>query len=827
MIIGKPLAYRHSLLIGMSMIPAMLVSAPALAQSDTAANAGTQDIVVTAQRKEEKLSKVPVSVVAFGGEALKSRNITSEQDMASLVPGLQVKNGQNSNQLSFSMRGQTLDPFSGTSPAVLTYLNEAPYNPGNTATSFFDLGSIQVLKGPQGTLFGRNATGGAVLYSTPLPGDDVSGFIILRGAQRDFGQVQGAVDVPLAPGKFVARIAFDATKGNGYITNVNTGNTLGDKDSKSIRGTFLFTPSDTVKNVTVVQYDKVAGTEGAGNLWSYNSVPTNPNDPTTQFTSNGTTHLANTYGSVLTHSLASLYGNPWNNGPAAPGTFPGGVEGYAAWSHANPYKSWVQYDLPHHAENAFVSNTTEVKLGTDTKLKNIFSWMHGYADTPGNLADGPFGAMWLYNTPNNGTGLSGTAPGGEVFHSETVSDELQIQGKAADGRLDYTAGVFYSHETRHELIPILVGNDLVDVNGNPVAPANNVDYTYNNTETSKAIFAQTSYKITDALTATLGGRYTWESMGFSEAPGNVYDTYNTLLNTNLYNTSPEHKNLSAPAWTFSLNYQLDNHNMVYFDQRGSFRSGNFNGTVSPDNLVHGDLTTARANSFGNEYAHDFEVGYKFNGRLGDAPVTFDIAAYDEIVKNAQHAIYALVGGAPAGFTVNVPESITKGFEVDGSVGLTTWLDLGFNLAYTDAKYTRGRVDLSALTGTPGYVVTLDSYPDSPKWSGSASADIKFPVDEKLGKIDLRTDYYAQTHTAFSSTNGSITPMTTLPGYSTIAMRLSWKDIEQTKVSAALYVRNLTDKLYYAAGYALGASSGLNTAYAGEPRTFGGELSVKF
>ena len=513
MIIGKPLAYRHSLLIGMSMIPAMLVSAPALAQSDTAANAGTQDIVVTAQRKEEKLSKVPVSVVAFGGEALKSRNITSEQDMGSLVPGLQVKNGQNSNQLSFSMRGQTLDPFSGTSPAVLTYLNEAPYNPGNTATDFFDLGSIQVLKGPQGTLFGRNATGGAVLYSTPMPGDDVSGFVILRGGQRDFGQVQGAVDVPLAPGKFVARIAFDATKGNGYITNVNTGNTLGDKDSKSIRGT-----------------------EGAGNLWSYNSVPTNPNDPTTQFTSNGTTHLANTYGSVLTHSLASLYGNPWNNGPAAPGTFPGGVEGYAAWSHANPYKSWVQYDLPHHAENAFVSNTTEVKLGTDTKLKNIFSWMHGYADTPGNLADGPFGAMWLYNTPNNGTGLSGTAPGGEVFHSETVSDELQIQGKALDGRLDYTAGVFYSHEVRHELIPILVGNDLVDVNGNPVAPANNVDYTYNNTETSKAIFAQTSYKITDALTATLGGRYTWESMGFSEAPGNVYDTYNTLLNTNLYNT---------------------------------------------------------------------------------------------------------------------------------------------------------------------------------------------------------------------------------------------------------------------------------------------------
>ena len=85
-----------------------------------------QEIVVTAQRREEKLSKVPISVVAYNAEALQTRNIASEQDISFLVPGLQVKNGQNSNQLSYSMRGQSLDPFSGTSPAVLPYLNEFP-----------------------------------------------------------------------------------------------------------------------------------------------------------------------------------------------------------------------------------------------------------------------------------------------------------------------------------------------------------------------------------------------------------------------------------------------------------------------------------------------------------------------------------------------------------------------------------------------------------------------------------------------------------------------------------------------------------------------------
>ena len=773
------------------------------ATGDTASNSGTADIVVTAQRKEEKLSKVPVSVVAFGGEALKSRAITSEQDMTTLVPGLQVKNGQNSNQLSFSMRGQTLDPFSGTSPAVLTYLNEAPYNPGNTATSFFDLGSIQVLKGPQGTLFGRNATGGAVLYSTPMPGDDVSGFVILRGAQRDYGQVQGAVDVPFAPGKFVARIAFDVTKGNGYVQNVATGNTLGDKESQNLRGTFVFTPSDTIKNVTLIQYDKVAGTEGEGNLWNYYSG--NAGGP--QYINNGITSILNTNGSTLYNGLQQQYGTPANDTlVAGPGSFPGGILGYLAWSRANPYKSWQQFDLPHHAENIFITNTTEVKLGDDMKLKNIFSYMHGYADTPGNLAASPFGALQLFNEPGNQSGLSGAGgPGGEVFHSETYTDEVQIQGKALDSRLEYTAGLFYSHQVRNEIIPITIGNDNNVTGNNGGNPYADIDYAYRNTETSKAVYAQASYKITDQLTATLGSRYTWESLGINQNDGSLF----TLLNGGTP-PAPEHKNLQAPAWTFSLNYQIDPHNMVYFSQRGSFRSGNFNGTVAP-----------AFNSFNNEYVKDFELGYKFNGHIADAPVQFNIAAYDVIVHNAQHALYAIVGGSPAGFTVNVPVALTRGVEVDANVGLTSWLDLSFNAAYTDSIYSNGLVN-PANSGN----IVLDTVPDSPKVSGSIAADIKFPIDEKDGKLDLRTDVYHQTHTFFSNTT-SVTPGDELSGYTTIGMRLSWKDIEQTKVSAALYIRNVANKLYYISGYAMGAAGGYNTAYPGEPRTIGGELSVKF
>ena len=796
--------FRITLLCGVSIL--VLAATPAAGAETADAEAQPEalgEITVTAQRREEKLSKVPVAVVAFAAEALVSRDIVSEQDVGTLVPGLQVKNGQNSNQLSFSMRGQTLDPFSGTSPAVLTYLNEAPYNPGNTATAFFDLGSIQVLKGPQGTLFGRNATGGAVLYSTPMPGDKFDGYAILRGASRDFSQMQAAVDIPLVQDKLALRLAVDATTGKGYVTNVNTGNTLGDKDNRSGRATILFTPIDTVKNVTIIQYDRVKGTEGAGNVINYNSVPTTPGNPATQFYSDGTNHVFNTTGTMWTDTMAAIYGA--NNGPAAPGFFPGGVEGYTRWSHANPYKTWLQYDLPHNAENFFVSNSTEINVNDNLKIKNIYSYMNGYAHTPGNLDGGPFGGLWLFKLSGiNATG----APGGQTFRSNTFSNELQLQGTSADSRLEYTAGLFYSRQGRYEIIPIDIGSDL----GLPT-PIADISYAYRNRETSKAIFEQTSYKITDALTATLGGRYTWVNVGITQAPGNVFGVDPTSP------AATQSDDLSAPAWTASLQYQIDPYNMVYFDQRGSFRSGNLNGTVAP---FTDPLTGRPANLFQSEKVHDFELGYKFNGHIIGAPAQFNIAAYDVIVKNAQHALYAVVGGAPAGFTVNVPESTTKGVEVDSNIGLTDWLDLGVNLAYTDAKYTKNIVPIPFVGS-----LAVDSYPDSPRWSGSASVDIKFPVSERLGAMDLRTDFYDQSQTFFSSTNGTSTPGTSLDGYSTIGMRFSWKEIMQSKASAALYARNLADKVYHISGYALGASAGVNTWYPGEPRTIGVELSVKF
>ncbi|MGE3744771.1 MAG: TonB-dependent receptor [Sphingomonadaceae bacterium] len=825
-------SFQAALLSGTALV--VMLAQPAHAQ-DAGADANTSvaqaepelaDIIVTAQRREESLARVPVSVVAVGAETLRVRVINSEQDMGSLVPGLLVKNGQNSNQLSFSMRGQTLDPFSGTSPAVLTYINEAPYIPNNTATSFFDLGSIQVLKGPQGTLFGRNATGGAVLYSTPMPGNELGGYLTLRGAERNSFQAQGAIDLPLVPDKLAFRLAFDYTKGDGYIKNINTGNTLGDKDSKSGRVTMVFSPTETFKNTILVQHSEVRGSEGTGNLYNYYTM----GGIGSQFINNGLTSVPNNNGFALTSTLDTVYNvlsgfirntdgdfigdSNLTPGPAiGPGRFPGGVAGYAAWSRANPYKIWLEFDLPHKARNTFVSNTTEIEASDTFRIKNIFSYMKGFSRTPGNLAGGPFGALWLYNNPNNTTGLSGEGgPGGQTFKSENVSEELQIQGSLAEDRLEYTAGVFYTKTTRFEIIPVNVGSDLDPVTAGPFGLPADIDYTYNAKNSSKAVYAQVSYKFTDQLTGVLGGRYTWEKVALAQAPGNVFGDTTYI---------PQKRSLSAPAWTASLQYQINNYNMIYVSQRGSFRSGNFNGTVAPV------IAAPNTNFFRNEYVKDLEVGYKYNGRFAGAPARFNIAAYGMIVKKGQHAVYAVIQGNPAGFTLNVPEAKIKGVEVDGGISPTSWLDLSLNAAYTDAKYTKNRVDMEPLTGQAGYFITFTSYPDTPKLSGSVAANVRLPVPEEIGEMYFRVDAYKQTKTYFSSNEGSVTPGTSLKGYTTINLRYSWNEIMNSGFSLGVYVRNVADKLHYVSGYAMGASGGYNTAYPGEPRTFGAELSVKF
>ena len=263
----KLMRFRSALLISSTL--AMTVPAAAvLAQSSTTSNPAANnsvvsEVVVTARRRDENLSKVPITISVLSGATLREKGVTTETDLQSAVPGLGVLATQQQNQLSYSIRGQSVDSLSGSVQAVIPYIDDIQLN-SQSASTFYDLANIQVLKGPQGTLFGRNTTGGAVLSTTAPATDSIGGYAQVDVGDYNLRRFQGALNVPLVPGKALLRLAFDFDNEDGYVKNVYDGSLLGTTDAKSGRATLELHPTEELKNTTVFQYNKNDGTNLSG-----------------------------------------------------------------------------------------------------------------------------------------------------------------------------------------------------------------------------------------------------------------------------------------------------------------------------------------------------------------------------------------------------------------------------------------------------------------------------------------------------------------------------------------------------------------------------------
>ncbi len=176
------------------------IPAPVMAEATAEAEVTEmQSIVVTARRTSERIQDVPVAVTAIAAESLTEQRIESQVDLQFATPGLTVRQTGSSDQLNYAIRGQSIDAFSFASPAVVAYFNEVQVG-GGAATSLFDLESIQVLKGPQGTLFGRNATGGAVLYGAKKPTLDFGGFVRVGYGNYNNEEMEAALNLPVFSG---------------------------------------------------------------------------------------------------------------------------------------------------------------------------------------------------------------------------------------------------------------------------------------------------------------------------------------------------------------------------------------------------------------------------------------------------------------------------------------------------------------------------------------------------------------------------------------------------------------------------------------------------
>jgi len=766
----------------LSLACGLAVSAPAAAQEtapvqDEAASSEVvgSDIVVTARRREERLQDVPVAVTALGGAALRSANIVQVQDVQQKVPGLTIQPSSfGSNVLQVAIRGQRqFDPYITKDPAVAVYFADVVQNrPQGLNSGMFDLQSVQVLKGPQGTLFGRNTTGGAMIITPQAPTDRLEGYVLGSVGNFNAWRAEGALNIPLADWASL-RVAGQLQRRDGYTQNVTTGQLLDDEHKDSWRVSLKLTPFDGFENRTVVN-GFIANENGIG----YKLVA-------------GTS-------AALQAELARLAALPF-------------------WS--------TTADLPMKTRVATfsLSNVTQYQVSDSVTLKNIFGYRHVTSSLPFDLD----GSSVTFSRANGDFQL---APSREDMQVDQYSNELQMLGTVLDGSLDYIVGGFWFLERgrdRQASGGFLGISRALDGADNPQTYiGDRVTYGDPIRNLSYSGFAQFTYRLPflPGVSLTAGGRETYDQRELTsrnlisngECRLSGFDP-SVLANCQAYNRV----GFKRFTYTLSADWKITPDVLAYIAHRKGYRTGGFN--ISAFN-------PAGFTPFRPEDVKDVEVGLKTKFQMGGGSGTLNIAAYTQDYQNIQRNQGSTinVNGSDVFVQtiVNAAAARIKGFEIELGLRPVSWLDFGVNVSHIDAKYKDWKdANGNDLSGA--------MFAGAPAWTISSNVGVRIPVGSS--ELALRADLYHQTDTNNSDNNwvpvtqttGFVSPSSILQGYTLLNARAELSNIAGTNLSVALWGKNLTNEKYYASGTDLLPSLGFTANFMGAPRMYGVEARFEF
>lgn len=452
---------NNKTLLGCLPLFLLAVQPPALAQADgrapsasgpaAATDSGWDEIVVTARRRAESTLDVPIAVTAVSGQALERANVTSLADLQRIAPSVRTAPvAGRASSTAFFIRGLAETTGSvAADPSTGVYFADAIMTrPQGVGRALYDLESVQVLNGPQGTLFGRNLTGGAVLI-TPAPAviGEIGGYGRVRIGNYKQREVEAAVNVPV--GDWIAiRAAGSIVRRDPFVTNIVTGNGRADEHSNSGRLTVNIEPSVDFSNVFVLDYFD-------GRSRGLDIIPTNLN----RTVDTPPNPLAPREAWLLRQQAEGIRG------------LVDGVDG--------PFST---------ASNLGFTNTTRVDLGGVT-VKNIFNYRR----------------IRSYDQQATATPPTPTTPTyylidiTNIMRSRQYSNELQLSGSLLDDLVYYTSGGYFFWERATQ-------NSYTATLGGP--PRRNFPRVTNE---SKSLFAQIDVRAAEKLTFTIGGRYTWDN----------------------------------------------------------------------------------------------------------------------------------------------------------------------------------------------------------------------------------------------------------------------------------------------------------------------------
>lgn len=808
-------------------------------KAQVAAADSIEEVIVTARRREENLQAVPISVTVVTGEALNEKGVTGPYDLDQHVPSLTVGlSGSQTKGLMFGIRGiRSSSYLLLDDPTVGTYYAESPVaHPWGFGETFFDIQSMQVLKGPQGTLFGRNTTGGAVLIEPNKPSfeEGFNGNIKLAVGDYNMQQLTGMINIPIND-VAVVRIAGEHKKRDGYTTNILSGQKRDGLGYDAIRLSLLLKPTKDISSNTIVDYlDEDASATAQQVVGVYGP--------------NGGAGL----GAGISYDLIrQILGQQQARGPykiamiggsnfALPTTDP--LYALTGQDQHSPLKcdpSSPYYVPLHYCRKNMLPRETLTNFGflNNTAIdfdgftvKNIVSYRdmkHSHEDSSSfpYALQGNGNVTGQYNGPATSSARAGVAAGGQAHQNSVqsqVTEELQIQGKAVNDRLDWVTGVFYMREWGKEFSPSYTNSASWSMTAG------------NGRNISKGVFAQGTYAVTDKLKWTLGYRKSWDNRNATDTSTatngtlcqEIVNGVRLAINSCAMNSEA---NYSAGTYTAGLDYKINEDTMAYVLRSRGYKSGGFS------LRSHNNLTWA----YRPEFVINNEVGIKSDWSLFDRPVRTNLSVYKTEITDQQ--LQATVAGSNPVLTnvQNIGKSEIFGFEFEYILKATSNLEISGYLSYVDPKTTEWK----QFTGNATFgTVDLSYRPfgyTSLKNAG-ITVDYKLPLDSSIGTVKLRAD--ASFHSEWEAdnrqaglvglaagVNGAIPTvqgftMVERAGYGILNLRADWQRPFGSPIDLGLFVTNATDRAYILGGSAV---NGVVTAPIAPPRMFGIELSYKF
>ncbi|WP_411288578.1 TonB-dependent receptor [Phenylobacterium sp.] len=747
---------------------------------------GLAEVVVTAQKRVENVQDVPISVTAFNSETLKAAGVNDVRDLRRITPNLNLTTSSQQTNTRVMIRGIGTAGNTAIEPSVASFV-DGIYIPrvGSLLAGLNDISSVEVLRGPQGTLFGRNASMGAILLRTTEPQDTLGGELFASVGDYGRRRLSATVNVPINE-SLAGRVSVLGYRAEGYGVNDLTGRSLGRNDGFSVRGAVRW---EITPEVTWVLRGDSQHLTGDGN----NTVTVVAATVSPQARINWQTRLDPDGAGPLTGDL-----------PYLDDTYRRNVRQESEGDLAD-YQTGVASDLTWD-------------LPGDYQLKLI----SGYRDWHNDQYQVSTGSTPLALSSRLGT-----------FDSQSHSQELQLLSPETlmNGRASFVSGLYYFEEEYDigqvvNLYPsfceVFIRNTSTAARlaACRAAPLTNASLIYfDQTTESYAAYAQGTFNVTEQLGLTAGIRYSKDDKS---------GRFRAITNNSAAAQSPENTALALEEdkITYRLNatYRPADGIMLFTSYSTGFKSGGFDTGAGTTGAVG-----AAGRTFKPESTTNIELGAK--SALFDRRLIANLTFYRTEITEYQFRTY---DGAQ--FRVrNNGEVRQQGFEVDMIARPIPPLTLTFSTAYLDSQYTdfRGAPPLPAFT-TP-QDLTGQRLPYSPQWQGAASAQYVGDLSGGLSWV-ARGDMSFTTETNLSA-SGDNNPQAAQEGYSVFALRFAIRGPDQ-KWEVAIAAQNLTDETFCLGIFNQPSNGpfGLNNAATGgtvlrctlnEPRNVALELKARF